>query len=736
MRRDASPERALVCTRAHIPRSRASTAHLAIRGTGDGRAAPQLPPTHPGVMTNFAFVFPGQGSQSVGMGRALAAASPGRRGRLRRPPTRPSASPSRRSPGRAPRSSSTGPRTPSRRSSRRRSPTSPPPTSGRAARGHDAAEPALLRRPLDGPVLGDGRVERADARPTASASSASAGVQMQASGAGRDGAMAAILGLDDAAIPELVERASAHGVFAVANRNSPGQVVVSGERAAIEAAAEHREGARRQARHRPARVRRGPLAAHGRGRGRRCAQVLADVEFREPDRRRCSPTPTPARSSTATAARAELVEHLTAGVDWVRAVETMAAAGVDTFIEVGPGKVLTNLDQADRARRDRHRPRRRPRRRRTSTCRSSSPSDPATSPDQGASPVRSPDHTRRVVVTGLGVVSPVGNDKDDRLVQPRRGPLRPGRADPLRRLAATSTRPAARSSDFDADRVDGPEGRPPQRARDALRRRRREAGRRRLRASRSTTRTGPRSGSSSAPGAGGQQLMIDNFTTLDREGPEPRPADVHRQRPRRLDVGDDRDRDRRDRPQHRDRLGVLDRHPQRRRGRRGDPPRRLHRGHQRLDRGAAPRGRPRRLHEHARHGLAAAGRAAPDRLAPVRRDAQRLRPRRGRGLAVPRGPRAREGARREDLRRGRRLRLGGGRLGHDPADRGRDRLGAGDEDGPRPPRRPGRRGRPHQPPRHVDAGRRRPRGRGDLGGLRRPLGAATGARSRSPARSR
>ena len=42
-------------------------------------------------------------------------------------------------------------------------------------------------------------------------------------------------------------------------------------------------------------------------------------------------------------ARAELVEHLTAGVDWVRAVETMAAAGVDTFLEVGPGKVLTNL---------------------------------------------------------------------------------------------------------------------------------------------------------------------------------------------------------------------------------------------------------------------------------------------------------------------------------------------------------------------------------------------------------
>jgi [acyl-carrier-protein] S-malonyltransferase len=43
------------------------------------------------------------------------------------------------------------------------------------------------------------------------------------------------------------------------------------------------------------------------------------------------------------AARGELVEHLTAGVDWVAAVQKMIDDGVDTFLEVGPGKVLTNL---------------------------------------------------------------------------------------------------------------------------------------------------------------------------------------------------------------------------------------------------------------------------------------------------------------------------------------------------------------------------------------------------------
>ena len=39
----------------------------------------------------------------------------------------------------------------------------------------------------------------------------------------------------------------------------------------------------------------------------------------------------------------EFVEHLTSGVDWVRAVERMAAAGVTTFVEIGPGRVLAGL---------------------------------------------------------------------------------------------------------------------------------------------------------------------------------------------------------------------------------------------------------------------------------------------------------------------------------------------------------------------------------------------------------
>lgn len=290
-------------------------------------------------MSNVAFIFPGQGSQSVGMGRALAAASPA------------AAAIFAAADDALGESISTlaweGPEEQLNRT--------------------EHAQPALLAASIACLVAASERAATAGRELPAPSFAAGhsmgqytamvaagaldladgvrlvreRGLQMQASGAGRDGAMAAILGLDDAAIPELVRQASAHGVFAVANRNSPGQVVVSGERAAIDAAAELAKslGAKRAivlpvsvAAHSPLMA---EAAAAMRG-------ILAGVEFHDPRVPLLANADARAITS-ADGARAELVEHLTAGVDWVRAVETMAAAGVDTFVEVGPGKVLTNL---------------------------------------------------------------------------------------------------------------------------------------------------------------------------------------------------------------------------------------------------------------------------------------------------------------------------------------------------------------------------------------------------------
>ena len=164
---------------------------------------------------------------------------------------------------------------------------------------------------------------------------------MQASGSGREGRMAALIGLDDARLPELVAGASVHGVFGVANRNAPGQVVVSGERPAVEAALELARtlGARRAIELPVSVAAHSPLMAEA---AEQLRATLATVEFHDP-RPAGLANADGALILTAEAARAELVEHLTTGVDWVRAVQAMAAAGVSTFIEIGPGRVLTGL---------------------------------------------------------------------------------------------------------------------------------------------------------------------------------------------------------------------------------------------------------------------------------------------------------------------------------------------------------------------------------------------------------
>lgn len=290
-------------------------------------------------MRQIAYVFPGQGSQAVGMGRALAEASPAAAAVFREadealgePITR---------------LAWEGPEEELNRTENAQPALLAASIAYLAAVREqwaqleiDAPEPAFAAGHSMGQysaLVAAGALDLGDAVRLVR----ERGVRMQGSGTGRDGRMAAIIGLDDARLPDLVEQASAHGVFGIANRNSPGQVVVSGERPAVEAALgiARALGARRAielpvsvAAHSPLMA---DAAAGMRG-------VLAGITFRDPH----PPLLTNADArpiTTAEACRAELVDHLTTGVDWVAAIETMCAAGVTTFIEIGPGRVLTGL---------------------------------------------------------------------------------------------------------------------------------------------------------------------------------------------------------------------------------------------------------------------------------------------------------------------------------------------------------------------------------------------------------
>jgi [acyl-carrier-protein] S-malonyltransferase len=164
---------------------------------------------------------------------------------------------------------------------------------------------------------------------------------MQAAGEGSPGAMAAIVGLPDERLPDLVAAGAAHGTFGIANRNSPGQVVVSGVRPAVEAAAAAAKGlGAKRAIVLPVSVAaHSPLMASAAA-GMRT--VLAGVAFNEP-RVRLLANADARLLATGEACRVELVDHLTTGVDWIAVVDAMRSAGVTRFVEVGPGRVLSGL---------------------------------------------------------------------------------------------------------------------------------------------------------------------------------------------------------------------------------------------------------------------------------------------------------------------------------------------------------------------------------------------------------
>ena len=153
------------------------------------------------------------------------------------------------------------------------------------------------------------------------------------------GAMTAVLGLDADTIREICE--STEGIVSIANDNCPGQIVITGEENAVQAAAAKLQeaGAKRCV---PLKVS-GPF--HSQllaGAGEKLAEKLADVAVQDPViPYLCNVEAAPVTDSARV--KELLAKQVSGTVRWRETMERMLADGVDTFIEIGPGKTLTGF---------------------------------------------------------------------------------------------------------------------------------------------------------------------------------------------------------------------------------------------------------------------------------------------------------------------------------------------------------------------------------------------------------
>ena len=164
------------------------------------------------------------------------------------------------------------------------------------------------------------------------------GILMQEAVPVGEGAMAAILALDAAAIEEVT--GAMEGVW-IANYNCPGQIVISGEKAAVEEACEKLKaaGAKRAVMlNVSGPFHSGMLTAAG----EKLGQVLSQVELHEPQIPYVANV-TAQYVKSAAEVKELLTRQVSSSVRWQQSVEAMIADGVDTFIEIGPGKTLAGF---------------------------------------------------------------------------------------------------------------------------------------------------------------------------------------------------------------------------------------------------------------------------------------------------------------------------------------------------------------------------------------------------------
>jgi [acyl-carrier-protein] S-malonyltransferase len=163
------------------------------------------------------------------------------------------------------------------------------------------------------------------------------GIAMAEAAARHPGSMAAILGLEDEVVETLCRQIL--GVWP-ANYNCPGQIVVSGENAAVDECCERAQeaGARRAVKLKVSGAFHSPLVARA---AIRLRPAIERIKFQEPTAPFMSTVT--ARLESAQRMGPLLVDQLTAPVRFTQAATELMRQGVRTFVEVGPGDVLSGL---------------------------------------------------------------------------------------------------------------------------------------------------------------------------------------------------------------------------------------------------------------------------------------------------------------------------------------------------------------------------------------------------------
>jgi len=159
----------------------------------------------------------------------------------------------------------------------------------------------------------------------------------------KGGSMAAILNAPDGAIDDALKEASGIGYVDVANYNSPVQVVITGDSAAVQKAGELllEKGARKVV----------PLAVSGafhskfmENAGKEFAGFVSNLELNDAS----IPVITNVDAGVTISSedfRSKMPRQISSSVHWTQTIQKMVSEGVDTFIEIGPGKVLAGLNK-------------------------------------------------------------------------------------------------------------------------------------------------------------------------------------------------------------------------------------------------------------------------------------------------------------------------------------------------------------------------------------------------------